>query len=104
MYSTFLGIFADKDKLQVSYIPLLIMFITIAINEAAGSYEKWRGIAITAAVGAGCIAAVGVSVVVTANYGMPIGDNEILLKGLYIFITAITLVLDIFEIKKCVEI
>lgn len=100
----FWGIFADKSKLQISYIPLLITFTTIAINEAAGSYKKWKGIAITATAGAVCIAVVGVSVVVTANYGMPIGDNEILLRGLYIVITAITLVLGILEIKKLIEI
>ena len=100
----FWGIFADISKLQISYIPLIITFTTIAVNEAAGSYKKWKGIAMTAIAGAVCIAVVGFSVVVTANYGMPIGDNEILLRVLYILITAITLVLGILEIKKCTEI
>ena len=100
----FWGIFADKSNLQISYIPLLITFTTIAINEAAGSYKRRKEIAITATVGAVCIAIVGVSVVVTANYGMPIGDNEVLLRGLYLVITAITLVLGIFEIRKSIEI
>ena len=40
----FWGLFADATKIQISYVPLVVTFTTIAINEVDNSYKSRKKI------------------------------------------------------------
>lgn len=99
----FWGIWADASKIQVSYVPLIITFTTIAINEVGSSYEHRKKIVTTVSIAAIVLCLCGVSMLAISGYGIVI-DNDKVEKYIYIFITIITLIIDIFEIEKWIRI
>ena len=97
----FWGIFAEN--IQVSYVPMIITFVTIAVNEADSAYDKKKEIIIPAAIASIMLFVIGVSVVTAGGYGIEI-EHKFLIKGIYIAITILALILAIFEIKKLVKV
>ena len=98
----FWGSFADPTEIQVAYIPLIITLSTIGINESANSYKKRKKIVILSAIGAICLAIVGLSLIAIDEYNIVFDPSEWLNRLVYIFVTIITFLLTIFEIEKAV--
>ena len=99
----FWGLFADATKIQISYVPLVVTFTTIAINEVDNSYKSRKKIIITSVIGAVSITLVGLSIVIANEYGLNIGNGGIFKKVMYLAIMLETLCLDIFEVEKLVK-
>ena len=96
----FWGIFASNP--EMAYIPLFVTFITVLASEYGSQYQKRKKIIITSLVGATVIMVVGISIITIKEYEITIPYASYFPKLFCVFITVVTLLLDIFQIEKFV--
>lgn len=91
--------FCASSPQEIAYIPLLITWVTVAINEIGSAYKKGKKIVICASACVGFIAFAGLNVLAANNVG--IGIQSVLFnKGIYAVTAIGSLFLSILEIEK----
>lgn len=97
----YVGVLADN--ISVSYIPLVVTFVTIFIG--AMDMENSRGIKRVSLIATVLVALAGCIIYTIQSYGIKMDDDiyKLYIKGMFLGIATLSLLLSILYIKRICE-